>query len=455
MIIRSFRARLTLLYTLAVLLIFGLFALVIYLKNKSDILTAVDREMIKEVQTELLPQAERNISGIEQEVIKFDGDEYYQIINNHGSAVVSNLKERNYNWPLNDRLMRLAFDGAPHYDTVMHRGERFRVLYYPVNKKYILRIGQSLTHAEAEANHLMQLYFIFFPLVLLISAATSWVLAGRALSPVVTITSLAERITQGELGERIAISAKGREIEDLVRLFNSMLETLQHNIEAQRRFTSNVSHELRSPLTSLRGAIEVALRKKRSPEEYEELLRGALSDTVRLSRIIDSLLFLARADNNIIEFRRQWLDLQQLLTAVVDRSRERAAKQGLSIVENYAEHLEINGDSDMLEQAFSNLIENAIKYTPAGGTVTITTLHEGKAIKILVSDTGIGIPESSLPHIFERFYRVDRDRSRKQGGTGLGLAITHWIITAHRGSITVQSREGAGSDFIIVLPETS
>lgn len=455
MIIRSFRARLTLIYTVSVLLMFGVFAIIIYFKNKSDILGAVDRELMKEVQTELLPQAERNISSIDREVIKTDGDEYFQIINKAGSAIISNLSERNYNWPVNEQLMRQAFDGTPHYDTVMHRGERFRVLYHPVSKKYILRIGQSLTRAEEEANHLLQLYMFFFPLVLLVSAGMSWVLAGRALSPVVTVTSLAERITRGELDERIAVGVKGREIEELVRLFNSMLETLQHNIEAQRRFTSNVSHELRSPLTSLRGAIEVALRKKRSPEEYEELLRSTLSDTVRLSRIIDSLLFLARADNNILEFRRQWLDLQQLLTAVVDRSRERAAAQRLSIVENYAEHLEINGDSDMLEQAFSNLIENAIKYTPAGGTITVTTLRENNAIKIIVSDTGIGIPESSLPHIFERFYRVDRDRSRKQGGTGLGLAITHWIITAHRGSISVKSSEGVGSDFIVVLPETS
>jgi signal transduction histidine kinase len=170
--------------------------------------------------------------------------------------------------------------------------------------------------------HLLRLYLIFFPLVIIASAAMSWFLAGKALSPVIDITSVAKHITKGELDERINIGVKGKEIDDLVRLFNTMLETLQHNIEAQRRFTSNVSHELRSPLTSLRGSVEVALRKKRSPEEYEELLRSVLSDTMRLSRIIDGLLFLARADNNILEFRKQWLDVNQLLKSVVDRFRE-------------------------------------------------------------------------------------------------------------------------------------
>ncbi|MEW5746424.1 MAG: ATP-binding protein [Nitrospirota bacterium] len=453
MIIRSFRLRLTLIYTAAVLFMFSLFAGIIYVKNRSDVLDGVDQELMKEVQTELLPYATRHVAGPNRELIKFDGDEYYQIINSDGNIIISNLKERNYHWPLNERLMRLAFDGSHHYDTVLHRGERFRILYHPVDKKYILRVGLSLTHEENEANHLLQLYMVFFPAVMVVTAAMSWFLAGRALSPVVTITSLAERIIKGAEGERINIGVKGREIDDLVRLFNTMLETLQHNLDAQRRFTSNVSHELRSPLTSLRGTIEVALRKKRPPEEYEDLLRSTLADTVRLSRIIDSLLFLSRADNNILEFRRQWLDVSQLLSSIVDRYRERAAAGNLSIIENYGEHLEINADSDMLEQAFANLIENALKYTPPGGAITISTERENSGVKVTVSDTGAGIPEAAIPHIFERFYRVDRDRSRKQGGTGLGLAITQWIVSAHRGSISVKSREGEGSDFIVILPE--
>lgn len=290
---------------------------------------------------------------------------------------------------------------------------------------------------------------VFFLFVLAVSAVMSWFLAGQALSPILKIKSLVEQIRHGGLEKRIDIGLKGKEIDDLVRILNDMLDSIQQSVETQKRFSSDVSHEIRSPLTSLRGSIEVALRKKRAPEEYEALLRDNLSDVMRLSRIADDLLFLTKADNNIVEFRRNWFDMNQLLKTIVERMKF----EGLSVVEKYQDNLKFYGDRDILEQAFSNLIDNAVKYTPRGGTVTIITQEDKDSVKVTVSDTGFGIPEGEIPHIFERFYRVDRERSRKLGGTGLGLAIAKWIINAHKGRIIVRSKMGSGSDFIVMFPK--
>jgi heavy metal sensor kinase len=289
----------------------------------------------------------------------------------------------------------------------------------------------------------------------LLSSLISWLLAGIAISPLVKIRTQVEQIRQGRLGKRVAIGPKGKEIEELVGVFNDMLEGVQHSIESQKRFTSAVSHEIRSPLTSLRGSMEVALRKKRTPEEYERLLRENLSDVNRLSRITDNLLFLAKADSKLLELRKQWFDLNQLVKNIIERMRFKALSAELTIVEEYQDNLELNGDGDLLEQALSNLLDNAIKYTPPGGKITVKTQKKDQTISVAVCDTGIGISEEEIQHIFKRFYRGEKDRVKKIVGTGLGLAISQWIIHAHEGKILVKSQMNSGSEFLVVFPITS
>jgi heavy metal sensor kinase len=290
---------------------------------------------------------------------------------------------------------------------------------------------------------------------LIASPLIFWLLAGKLLSPVIKIKTLAEKIRLGKLSERIDIGHKGKEIDDLVKMLNDMLDSCQLSIESQKRFSSDVSHEIRSPLTSLRGSIEVALRKKRTPEEYEDILRNNLADITRISRITDNLLFLTKVDNNIFELRRQWFDVKHFMETVVENFRYKALSADLSITEDYQKNLELNGDIDLLEHAFSNIIDNAVKYTPPGGKIIVSTREKDANIVITVSDTGIGISEDDIPRLFERFYRADKEGSRKLGGTGLGLAITQWIIHAHNGKIGVKSTVGSGSDFIVAFPKTS
>jgi heavy metal sensor kinase len=452
MVLKTFRLRLTLLYTVVVVLIFSVFAFVIYLEYRKGLLDAVDKNLLKAVNAELKKGLDPKELADNEAIIKKYGEQYYQVVNQNGQVIISSLSgDRTKQLELSP--MEDAFRGAAKYVTADYNGARFRILYYPVSDVDILRAADSLEGSERAIEDLERLFIFIFPFILGVSSVMSWFLAGKSLDPVVKIRSLAEEIRRGRFGERINIGGKGKEIDDLVVIFNEMLDSIQRSIEAQKRFTSDVSHEIRSPLTSLRGSIEVALRKRRPVEEYEDVLRNNLADILRLSRITDNLLFLARADNDIQELRIQWFDLDHLLENTVARLRPKADTAGLTVTEEYQERLEMRGDTDLLEQVFANLIDNAIKYTPSGGSVHVRAREEDGAVRVIVSDTGIGIPEEDVGHIFDRFYRVNKERSRKLGGTGLGLAITKWIVTSHGGTIAVKSTVGRGSEFTVVFPK--
>jgi heavy metal sensor kinase len=451
-VLKTFRLRLTLLYTVVVVLIFSVFAFVIYLEYRKGLLDAIDKNLLKAVDAELKKGLDPKELADNEAIIKKYGEEYYQVVNQNGQVIISTLSGDRAKQPERSP-MEDAFRGAVKYVTVDYNGARFRILYYPVSDVDILRAADSLEGSEGAIEGLERLFIFIFPFILGVSSVMSWFLAGKSLDPMIKIRSLAEEIRRGKFGERINIGVKGKEIDDLVVIFNEMLDSIQRSIEAQKRFTSDVSHEIRSPLTSLRGSIEVALRKRRPVEEYEEVLRSNLADILRLSRITDNLLFLARADNNIQELRIQWFDLDHLLENTVARLRPKADAAGLTVTEEYQEHLEMRGDTDLLEQVFANLIDNAIKYTSSGGTVRVLAREEDDAVRVIISDTGIGIPEGDVPHIFDRFYRVNKERSRKLGGTGLGLAITKWIVVSHGGTIAVKSTVGRGSEFTVVFPK--
>jgi signal transduction histidine kinase len=450
--IRTFRVRLTIIYSLVVVGILSAFAMAIYFQYKHGLSQTIDQYLLKEANEEILVEVDPKLPSKNREVIKRFGDEYYEVIDNKGQVLITSLNAKTQRWPLDNEMMMKAFKGLPQFSTVNFRGVNYRILYFPISGEKILRIALSLGEIEDSIIGLRNLFLLSLPFVVSISFAVSWFLSGRALDPIVRIKSLAGQVRAGRLGKRIEMEARGKEIDDLVIMFNDMLDGIQHSVEAQKRFTSAVSHEVRSPLTSLRGNIEVALRRRRAPEEYEELLRTNLSDIIRLSKITDNLLFFTKADNNIIELRKQWFEVSHLLQNIVERLKYKATASGIVISEAYEDGLEMLGDLDLLEQAFSNIVENAINYTPSGGTIGVTSKKEGEKIVVAVSDTGIGIPEDEIPRLFERFYRVSKERSRKSGGTGLGLSISNWVINAHAGKIEVKSTLGAGSEFITSFP---
>jgi len=235
-----------------------------------------------------------------------------------------------------------------------------------------------------------------------------------------------------------------------VAAFNEMLDRLEQVFRSQQRFVADVSHELRTPLTTIRGNLDLLkMGAAESPEDRQATLATIEGEVTRLSRLVSDLLFLARSETGIpMEF--QPVELDTLLLDVYRQAQ--TLVNGVTLTLGHEDQAVVKGDPDRLRQLFLNLVDNALKYTPAGGQVTLSLYREGNWAKIIVEDTGIGIPEEAIPHLFERFYRVDKARSRGRGGTGLGLAIVKEVTDSHGGHIEVTSEEGRGSRFTVWLP---
>ncbi len=243
------------------------------------------------------------------------------------------------------------------------------------------------------------------------------------------------------------------EVEGVREALRTLKDGMDEAITSQRRFLADASHEMRSPITIMKGNIEIALRRERGPEEYRQVLRSSLEDIDRMEYLLKDLMFLARTDANelLVDLAPVLLDdvIREVYAGLIPMSREKGIKLKMTI--NHPEGSLIEGDFDRLRQLFTNLVVNALRYTPEGGSVEIALRNIAGVSEVTVTDTGIGIPEAELPKIFERFYRVDKARARESGGTGLGLCICKWIVNTHNGEITIDSREGEGTKVTVMF----
>jgi two-component system, OmpR family, sensor kinase len=361
--------------------------------------------------------------------------------------------------PLDTTALRIAAGQRLAMTEQRFQGMPIRSLYYPLERmghlhaQHVLQVAAPLTGRN---QMLRQLAWLLAGITLLSGAATflgGWWLAIRVVKPVDEITSQAEAIRAGTLGHRIQADADSREYERLVGVLNSMLERLEDSFEAQRRFTADASHELRSPLTVLKGEIELALRRQRPGEEYRRVLESNLQEVDRLTSLARDLLTLARSDSGVMEPRLQSTDVAGLIQGVLDRLRGNAARKDVTLVVNAPAAVEALLDPGLVEQLLWNLVDNAVKFSPAGGRVEVRAGVEGEHLDIVVTDQGPGIPDAQVDHIFERFYRVDPARtSGENGGTGLGLAIVGAIADAHGGTVAAGNRPEGGATFLVRLP---
>jgi len=303
------------------------------------------------------------------------------------------------------------------------------------------------------------------PVILIVSLGVAYFVAGRAFRPVDELINEVEAITDGRsLHRRLPVAASGDELSRLSATLNAMISRLESSFTALRRFTADASHELKTPLTVLRADVERAMHPGTSPADRMVALEEALQETARMADLVESLLTLARADEGRYDLHREPVRLEPLVRDVFETAAILGEENGLTIELPVCEDATVLGDPDRLRQLFLNLVTNAIKYTPRGGHVEISLTHRPHdEVALSVRDTGIGISASDLPHVFERFWRADRVRSRRiasvdnswaldRGGFGLGLSIAQWIVQAHGGTLTVQSRLGRGSMFSVVLP---
>ena len=361
--------------------------------------------------------------------------------------------------PIDDGLFTQNLRGQEGFVTTKVDSGRLRIYSVPVflvragPPVLIIQVGRSLTELD---NNLRALRFVFgggIASILLLASGMSWLIIRQGLQPITTITALAERIQRAEdMQRRIEYTGPADEVGRLAATFNSMLERIQRAFEAQQRFLADASHSLRTPLTTIQGNVELLLRSHpEDPEEERILLEAVRRETRRLTRVVGDLLLLAQADAGQ-SFQRVPVEMMTLMLEVYQQARTIA--DGVHVALGHEDIGLVAGDPDRLKEVLLNLTDNAVKYTPEGGKVTLSLYADGPWVRVEVADTGPGIPPEHLPHIFERFYRVPGIKARpgRPGGTGLGLPIAKWIVESHGGRLTVDSKVGQGTTFTIWLP---
>jgi heavy metal sensor kinase len=294
------------------------------------------------------------------------------------------------------------------------------------------------------------------PLILLLASLGGYFLARKSLAPIALMNQQTQRITAENLSAQLDVANPRDEVGQLAMTINALLARMDAAFQEQRRFIADASHELRTPLAVLRGETEVALEQERATVEYQESLALIKDEAERLSRIVEDLFMLARQPVDAPSMMREMVRLDEVVSDCARAAQVLATQKGLRLrIDASLREITLHGDDEMLKRMLLNLLDNAVKYTPAGGEITIALGSQDGDARIVVSDTGIGIPAADQPRIFDRFYRVDKARSRALGGAGLGLSIARWIVEGHGGSLSVESAPGRGSSFKVELPLNS
>jgi heavy metal sensor kinase len=313
-------------------------------------------------------------------------------------------------------------------------------------------VARERAEVDREFGRLLAVLLASVPVALLVIGGLGYFLARKALAPVDQLHRLTEEITADRLDRRLPLAGATDELGRLAQTINAMIARLERSFAEVRRFTADASHELRTPLTAIRAEAEVALNDTLAPADYRQLLGSILEECERLTRLTDQLLALSREDAGKGRPQRQPLDLTPLVNSVVETLRPLAQAKGVRLHTAGDGVLRTQGDEGRLRQVFFNLLDNAIKYTPEGGRIDVELARRDQAAVVTFRDTGIGIPPEHLPHVFDRFYRVDKARTRAEGGTGLGLSIAQSIVQAHRGRIEMASTPGRGTTCTVTLP---
>ena len=314
-------------------------------------------------------------------------------------------------------------------------------------------VAEPLAVIEDGLRHLRRNFFAGVPLILLLASLGGYFLARKSLSPITLMNQQTQRITAENLSSQLDVANPRDEVGRLATTINALLARLNAAFQQQQRFIADASHELRTPIAVLRGETEVALEQERPTAEYKESLRQIKEEAERLSRIVENLFILARQPVDASAIVKLPVRLNEVVADCVRAAQVLATQKGLRLkVGRSFPEMELDGDDEMLKRMLLNLLDNAVKYTPRGGEVDVELARQNGNARIVVTDTGIGIPTEDQQRIFDRFYRVDKARSRALGGAGLGLSIARWIVEAHEGKLTVESTPGRGSAFTVELP---
>ena len=457
------RWRLTLLYAGILSLILLVFSSGVYIYFKNGLQLSIDTkiksigEVISSSMTEtpdpsLFGNFERYLETVLGRKPK---GKFIQIMDSSGKigAKMSDIEAENL--PTSFATLERALSGEVVYETIMGTRSRTRMVTIPImdNKKVtsIVQVGTSLEDFDETMRRLLIIMIISIPTSISVTVGVGYYMAKKALKPVDQIRKTAVRISSRNLDERIDIGRRKDELGRLAQTFNEMISRLKDAFQRINQFSIDVSHELKTPLTILKGETEVAIRKDREKEEYVHLLGSHLEEIDRMTRIIDDLLLLSKAETGEMKLNVEEIDLRDLIVDVYANMKMFAEKKSVELVVGSLHDMKLRGDELKLRRMLINIMDNGIKYTQTGGKVEISSELTDGYVRINVKDNGIGISGNDVKYIFDRFYRADRSRKR-ESGSGLGLSISKWIAEAHKGDIEVESQVSRGSLFSIKLP---
>lgn len=447
---KSIKFRLTIWYLIVIAVLLLVFGAVAYFMLSHYLYQNLDdslRTRVTELKATL--QVEEDVAIVVEEPT-----ELALIYNANGTLLQrfgSNVEFTNI-----DGLVRQALVGQDSFLTVATTdGQEVRLYAAAFNANFNTRVaivvGQPTTEIEDVLETFRYILGISGLAIIILAVMGGWFMANRALEPVGHITRTAQEIGESDLSRRINVRSED-ELGRLASTLNRMIARLEAAFNRQRQFTADASHELRTPLAIMQAESTLALSKKRTEDEYRKSLELLSQEIVYMSAIIGKLLFLARSDAGKEPLNIEEVNIKELLSELASDVEVLAKEKGLQFILSPLENLTIKGDRTKLRQLFLNILENAVRYTPSGGSISCSVVKKGETAIVDISDTGIGIPPEHLPHIFERFYRVDKARSRAEGGVGLGLAIAKYIAEVHGGRIEVESKVGVGSTFSVALP---
>ncbi len=455
----SVRTRLTLWYGGVLLAIVLVISAVSYFMLRRTLIGGADVELLmvgQIVRDAGIGEARRSEAEVREILGTRFLDVFYRVIGADGRSQAESGALRGRSLPLSAAARKRGRSGEPTFETVsLSRRERVRLLTIPLTQEpapaQFIQVGATFADIDRALAGYLETLAVMVPMGLGLALVGGAWLARSALRPVETMSRTARRIGAQDLTRRLPLRGTADELDHLADTLNAMFARLETAFTHVRRFAINAAHELRTPLTVLKGGIEVALRADREPAEYRDVLRSSLEEVEQLIDLAENLLLLSRLRMETA-LPRQAIELETLLMEVVDTGVRLADGRGVVVRLGAVEPLSVHGDPSTLRRALVNLVENAIKYTKAGGTVELSLERDGRDAVLAVSDTGVGMNPADTERIFEPFVRLDSARAIEAGGAGLGLSIVHSIVGAHGGSLTVQTAPGAGSTFAIRLP---
>ncbi len=356
--------------------------------------------------------------------------------------------------PIHEKAIRELLGGRSHtFETVTipERKEEVRILYAILSPNTILQVGEAMESYSRFLDAFKGIFIATMTFLIVVAAGVGWFMARQVVSGVEAVTRTAQKISGGTLEERVPVKTRADEIDQLAITFNQMLDRIQSLLKEIREMTDNIAHDLKSPITRIRGIAEVTLTTGKSLAEYEGMAASTVEECDRLLDMINTMLMISKTESGVVEPSVEEIDLKGLIEKACELFGPSAEDKGVTLSCNVADRVRLVGDNQMIQRMLSNLLDNAVKYTPSGGSATVSVSGTETQVSISVQDTGTGISHDDLPHIFERFYRGDQSRS--QAGIGLGLSLARAIARAHGGDITVTSALNQGSTFTVILPK--